>query len=110
VNWYTGSFAAHIVADSVTERNRWIKAIVEQIQLAGEVMLLDGSPMFANQITIRHSADPLREGQLSLTGQYGVLARHRKDYAQAPLNRATLSGDPSGTPHLELEVDANGDD
>ena len=79
VNWYTGAFAAHVIAGSITERNRWTRAIMEQIQLDGEVLLLDGSPMFAKQITIRHSADPLREGQFQLTGQYGVLTQHRKE-------------------------------
>ena len=78
VNWYTGEFAAHLIAVSVPERNRWTKALIELIQLWGEVVLLDGSPMLAKQIKIRHAADPLREGQLVLSGQYGVLASHRK--------------------------------
>lgn len=86
VNWYTGQFAGHIIAVSVTERNRWIKATVERLQLDGEVVLTDESPMLARQIAIRHSADPLREGQLLLTGQYGVLAQHRRETAQMPLN------------------------
>lgn len=86
VNWYTGQFAAHVIADSVTERNRWTKAMAEVIQLEGEVVLTDGSPMFAKQIAIRHNADPLREGQFLLTGRYGVLTQHRKEYAQIPLN------------------------
>ena len=30
-------------------------------------------------------ADPLRDGQISLTGQYGVLAQHRKESAQPKL-------------------------
>jgi hypothetical protein len=88
VTWYSGTFAAHIIAGSITERNRWTKVIIEQLQLAGEVILVDGSPMFAKQIGIRHSADPLREGQLLLTGQYGVLAEQRKEYAKPPINNA----------------------
>jgi hypothetical protein len=91
VNWYTGQFAAHVIARSVTERNRWTKAIAERIQLDGEVILTDGSPMFAKQIVVRHSADFLREGQLLLTGNYGVLAARRRERTQCPLNRAVLS-------------------
>ena len=90
VNWYTGQFAAHVIADGIKERNGWTKAIAEQIQIDGEVLLADGSPMFAKQIAIRHSADPLREGQLILTGKYGVLAQRRKEHAQIPLNRAVI--------------------
>ena len=108
VNWYTGQFAAHLIAGSVPERNRWIKAIVEQIQLEGEILLADGSPMFAKQIAIRHNADPLREGQIMLTGQYGVLAQHRKEYAHPPINRAVITEEPSQVPSLRLEVNAHG--
>ena len=110
VNWYNGQFAAHVIAESVTERNRWTKAIIELIQLGGEIPLLDGSPMFAKQIAIRHNADPLREGQFVLLGQYGVLAQHRKERSQVPINRAVISEDPSRDPHLRLEVKAYGKD
>ena len=85
VTWYTGTFAAHVIAESVTERNRWTKAIIERAQIEGEVVLQDESPMFINRITIRHNADPLREGQLGLTGQYGVLAQPPKEPAQTKL-------------------------
>ncbi|MFP3153131.1 hypothetical protein LQZ18_01610 [Lachnospiraceae bacterium ZAX-1] len=85
VTWYIGNFAAHVISESVTERNKWTKALIEQIQLDGEIILEDTSPMFIQQIQIRHNADPLREGQLSLTGQYGVLAQHRKEHAQEGL-------------------------
>lgn len=74
VTWFNGIFAAHIIAESVRERNRWIKAITERAQNDGEVLLMDDSPMFINSIAIRHGADPLREGQLQLRGQYGVLS------------------------------------
>lgn len=85
VTWYTGTFAAHIIADSVTERNKWTKAIIERAQLDGEVILPDTSPMFINKIAVRHYADPLRDGQLELAGQYGVLSQHRKETAQIQL-------------------------
>ena len=85
VTWYDGQFAAHVIADSVTERNRWLKAILERAQLEGEIVLSDGSPMFLKKLEVRHGADPLREGQLILIGQYGVLAQHRKESAQIRL-------------------------
>jgi hypothetical protein len=108
VNWYSGQFAAHVITASVTERNRWTKAIIEQIQQEGEILLIDGSPMFAKKIVIRHNADPLREGQLVLTGAYGVLAQHRKERAQIPLNRAVLEQESRRKPNLRLEVKADG--
>lgn len=100
VTWYNGTFAAHVIAQSVTERNRWTKAIIERLQRDGEVLLADSSPMFAKRIEIRHNADPLREGQLLLLGQYGVLEQQRKEYAQPPLNNAII-------PNLKMEVRAD---
>ena len=85
VAWFTGTFSAHVMAGSVTERNKWIKAIIERAQMDGEVVLADGSPMFINRITVRHNADPLREGQLGLTGQYGILTQPQKEPAQTKL-------------------------
>lgn len=91
VTWFTGTFCAHVIADSVMERNRWIKAIIEKAQVEQEVILPDTSPMFINRITVRHGADPLREGQLELTGQYGVLMQPPKEPAQIKLNHAPTS-------------------
>jgi hypothetical protein len=103
VNWYSGQFAAHIIAQNVTERNRWTKAVIEAVQLRGEIVLVSGSPMLAKQIAVRHNADPLREGQLLLTGQYGVLAQRRREYAQIPLNSANFSDK-----NTDMEVSAHG--
>ncbi len=102
VDWYIGTFAAHVVADSVTERNRWIKALVETIQLEGEILLADRSPMFAQRIAIRHDADPLRVGQLLLTGKYGVLAQQRRERAENLLSGpfgtfGAIAGNGAGT-------------
>jgi hypothetical protein len=97
VTWCNGQFAAHIIAATVVERNRWIKALVEKMRINGEILLADGSPsghrsaatpLFIKQAVIRHAADPLREGQVTITGQYGVLTAQRKICAQNPLNHA----------------------
>jgi hypothetical protein len=90
VNWYTGEFAAHVINGSIDERNRLTKEISEQILLHGEIILPDGSPMFVKQVKILHNACPVREGQFSLTGMYGVLASQRKLNAVYPLNNAKM--------------------
>lgn len=83
VAWHTGVFAAHVIAGSVPGRNKWIKAMAERIQAEGEVVLPDSSPMFIHRASVRHGSDPLREGQLELTGRYGVLSQAWKETAQA---------------------------
>ena len=91
VSWYDGTFAAHIIAVSVKERNRWTKAIIERAQIDGEVILDDESPMFLKRIEIHHAADELREGQMKLIGRYGVLTSRPKERAQPPTNSFSIS-------------------
>jgi hypothetical protein len=90
VNWYNGQFACHVIAESVPERNSWLKSIAERLQVEGEVILLDNSPMFIKSQSLRHNADPLREGQLSVAGMYGVLTPPRKEPIAPPLNHANF--------------------
>lgn len=47
--------------------------------------------MFIKQIQINHNADALRDGQLIILGQYGVLAQHRKEQAQIKLNNVNYN-------------------
>lgn len=92
VRWFTGTFAAHILAESIAERNKWTKAIIERAQLDGEIILPDCSPMFINRISVRHNADALREGQLELMGIYGVLTQPIKETARPKLMHANMTG------------------
>ena len=92
VTWYSGQYAAHIIADGVAARWRWAKAMAERMQRDGEAPMLDGSPLFAQRISVRHGADPLREGQLILSGQYGILEQHRWEQAAEPLNNIIFPG------------------
>ncbi len=88
VNWYTGKLALHFFAESVATRNQWLKVVVEALQLDGEIILLDESPMFLKKVVVIHSGNSLREGQLQLLGEYGVLASQRKEKAEYLLKNA----------------------
>ena len=101
VTWYSGAFAAHVIAESVTERNRWVKAILERAQVDGEIILPDTSPMLIKGIAARNGSDPLREGQIELTGRYGVLAQHRKETAQIKLNHPYFDTIEKEEPKME---------
>lgn len=101
VTWYSGAFAAHVIAESVTERNRWVKAILERARIDGEIILTDTSPMLIKGIAARNGSDPLREGQIELTGRYGVLAQHRKETAQIKLNHPYFDTIEKEEPKME---------
>lgn len=81
VSWYLARLCVHVITDTIQERNRWTKAIVEALKRDGEVLLEDESPMFVKQISIKHDGDALRTGQIFITGEYGVLETKRKERA-----------------------------
>lgn len=87
VNWYVGQFALHLFTKTVSQRNTWLKTVVESLQLEGEILLLDESPLFIKKILIVHQGDALREGQLKMWGEYGVLVQRRKEKASPSLSR-----------------------
>ena len=91
VDWYMGQFAAHVVAESITARNRWTKAFLEQLHLYSAITLIDKSTMLIMQSGVRHSADPLREGQLLFTGKYGVDSLSRKEPLPELLNHVSVN-------------------
>lgn len=87
VNWYLANLALHVFTDSIHTRNTWLKAAAELMNMKGEIILLDYSPMFIQKLRIFHEGHPLHEGQLVLQGEFGVLVSQRKETAQFPLNR-----------------------
>lgn len=87
VNWYLANLALHVFTKSIEARNTWLKAAQELMNLQGEILLLDSSPMFIHKLLVFHEGDPLREGQLYLNGEFGVLVSQRKETAQNPLNK-----------------------
>ena len=87
VTWFEGRYAAHVVSPGVASRNGVVSAMLAALQRDGEVMMADGSPMFVRQTSARHGADPLRDGQIALTGRYGILTGGSADNDSQPLRR-----------------------
>ena len=50
-----------------------VTALANRIALDGEIIMLDGSPMFVNAIEGNNSADYMAEGQMKLETMYGIL-------------------------------------
>lgn len=90
VNWYRGILALHLFTETLGERNRLLKEVAELLQLQGEILLLDQSPLFLQKVTVLHEGDSLREGQLRISGEYGVLVSERKSRPCGTLNRVLI--------------------
>ena len=89
VVWLNGNMAIHLLCpDSL--RIKMTMGLANQLSLDGEMRLLDKSPMFMQDISTNYKADYLTEGQLKITGQYGLL---RYQYTGKRINNVNLLGD-----------------
>lgn len=75
VAWMKGIIKGHIFAPTAEERIAWLKAVVDELAIRGEVIMLDGSPMFIKNIKGDSAADYLGIGQLELAVSFGILRR-----------------------------------
>lgn len=75
VAWMTGTIRGHIFAPEAEERIQWLKAMIDQLAIQGEVTMPDNSPMFIRNIKGNSAADYLGTGQLELAVNFGILRR-----------------------------------
>ena len=73
VLWLDGKIAIHILCPNSEVRLKIAMDIAQRISLAGEITLIDTSPMFVNNLQIDNKSDYLKEGQIFITGRYGIL-------------------------------------
>lgn len=80
VAWMDGVIAVHVLCP---ETDRWVKmaaAIANQMSLDGEIIMLDKSPMFIKRLQANYKSDYLKDGQVFVTGKYGLLRYHAKPH------------------------------
>ena len=80
VTWLEGELAIHVICPDFGMRLKTITSIVNQLAQEGEIILLDQSPMTIKQLKTDNQADYLKEGQIFLTVQYGLLRYQSKPH------------------------------
>lgn len=73
VAWMNGKIAIHILCPDSGIRIKMAAAIANKISLDGEIIMLDHSPMFIKNLQVNCKSDYLKDGQIVLTGHYGLL-------------------------------------
>lgn len=80
VAWMDGRFAVHILCPDSEVRMKVAANIAQNLSLDGEIIMLDYSPMFIKRLQANYKADYLKEGQLFVTGHYGLLRYKAKPH------------------------------
>lgn len=80
VAWMNGVIAVHVLCPETDRRVKMAAAIANQMSLDGEIIMLDKSPMFIKRLQANYKSDYLKDGQVFVTGKYGLLRYHAKPH------------------------------
>lgn len=80
VVWLNAELTVHFFAPTLVARGEWLEQFSQSLGLAGEVTMLDGSPMFVQNIQGNAKNDEMT-GQLRISVRYGLLRKPK--YAHA---------------------------
>lgn len=80
VAWMDGRIAVHILCPDSGKRLKMAAAIANSISLDGEIIMLDYSPMFIKRLQANYKSDYLKDGQVFVTGHYGLLRYKAKPH------------------------------
>lgn len=81
VAWMDGRVAVHILCPESEVRLKMAAAIANSMSLDGEVIMLDHSPMFISRLQVNYKSDYLKDGQIFVTGHYGLLRYRAKKHS-----------------------------
>ena len=81
VAWMDGRIAIHILCPNSETRIKMAAAIANSISLDGEIIMLDHSPMFIKRLQANYKSDYLKDGQIFVTGHYGLLRYKAKPHS-----------------------------
>lgn len=80
VAWMDGRIAVHILCPDSGIRLKMAAAIANSMSLDGEIIMLDYSPMFIKRLQSNYKSDYLKDGQIFVTGHYGLLRYKAKPH------------------------------
>lgn len=81
VVWLDGRIAIHILCPDSETRMKMTAAISNGMALAGEIVMLDKSPMFIKRLQADYQSDYLKSGQIFATVHYGLLRYRAKPHS-----------------------------
>ena len=81
VAWMDCRMAVHLLCPDKAMNLKMLAAVMQKISVDEKIILLDNSPMNISEVQIDKQADYLKQGQLYVTGRFGVLKYKEKPHA-----------------------------
>lgn len=86
VAWMDGRIAVHVLCPENEVRMKVAANIAQNLSLDGEIIMLDYSPMFIKRLQVNYKSDYLKDGQIFVTGHYGLLRYKPKSHSLLATN------------------------
>lgn len=64
--------AVHIIVPEPENRSLWARYVADRLNMAGEVTMMDDSPMLIFEVSVENNADYLTRGQVMVKAQYSI--------------------------------------
>ena len=80
VAWRDCVVAIHVMCPDIEVRVKMATAIANKLSVDAEINMFDDSPMFVTRLQANYRADYLKDGQIFLTGHYGILRTKAKTH------------------------------
>ena len=71
--WFTNNIKVHVISGSDVNADQFVMNLLQDLQERERFVMNDGSPFFVNQLAYSTKLDPLKDGQVTVRGQYGKL-------------------------------------
>lgn len=81
IAWMDCRIAVHLLCPDKSKNLKMLSAVMQNVAADEKIILLDGSPMNISDVQIDRQADYLKQGQLYMTGRYGILKYKAKPHA-----------------------------
>lgn len=88
LTWVDCNLAIHIIVPEPENRSLWARYIADRLNMAGEVIMLDDSPMLIFEVSVENNADYLTRGQVMVKAQYSI---PRIGEVEHPLSKIKIS-------------------
>lgn len=92
VAWMDARMAVHILCPDSSIRMKTAACISGSLSLDGEIIMLDGSPMRISRLQTDYKSDYLEDGQVFVTGHYGILRYHAAGHRLKDVNIGKKEG------------------
>lgn len=76
VTWVTQQQTIHVMCPKVQDRQKWMRMITDDMAIYQETVLSDNSPLFVKRLAYNTASNPLTQGQVTATVEYGVLRKY----------------------------------